>query len=122
MNALTVGLMLLSIGLSTAAQILLKLGMNQVRTAPAADGPVGFAMAAAFSPGVIGGLTAYGLSAVVWLLVLARVDVSKAYPCVALGFAATVLAGHLLLGEPVSLMRIAGVAVIMGGVLIVALS
>jgi multidrug transporter EmrE-like cation transporter len=58
----------------------------------------------------------------VWLLVLARVDVSKAYPCVALGFAATVLAGHLLLGEPVSLVRMAGVAVIMGGVLIVALS
>lgn len=121
MNLLTISLVLISIALSTAAQILLKVGMNGVRAAPAAD-ITGSIMAAAFSPWVVGGLAAYGASAVVWLLVLAKVDVSRAYPCVALGFALTVLAGHVLLGEPVGLARIVGVAVIMGGVVIVALS
>ena len=38
------------------------------------------------SPWVLGGLTCFGLSAVVWLLVLARMNLSQAYPCVALGF------------------------------------
>jgi len=123
MNPMTIGLVLLSIGLSTAAQILLKLGMNGVRAAgAAAPGIVPQILAAAFSPWVIGGLAAYGASAVVWLLVLAKVDVSRAYPCVALGFALTVVVGHFMLGEPVSLMRIVGVAIIMGGVTLVAMS
>jgi multidrug transporter EmrE-like cation transporter len=121
MNIATAGLLLFSIALSTAAQILLKVGMSGLRGGPAA-GPAAALMQAAFSPWVIGGLTAYVASAVVWLLVLSKVDVSRAYPCVALGFALTVVAGHFLLGEPVGLMRVLGVAVIMGGVALVAVS
>jgi multidrug transporter EmrE-like cation transporter len=115
-------LVLLSVLLSAAAQILLKLGMSSpaVQTALAAPfGPPAL-LAIATSPMVVGGLAAFGLSAVVWLFVLSKIDVSYAYPCVALGIVLTVLAGHFLLGEPISVGRIVGVAVIIAGVVIVA--
>jgi drug/metabolite transporter (DMT)-like permease len=49
-------------------------------------------------------------------------DVSQAYPFVALGTFMTVLAGHFLLGESVSTLRIAGVTAIGAGVVLVGLS
>jgi multidrug transporter EmrE-like cation transporter len=123
MNLVTLGLLLLSIVLSTAAQLLLKVGMTQSRAvAGIGPGPINALMNAILSPWVIAGLVAYFASAVVWLLVLSKVDVSRAYPCVALGFALTVIAAHFLLGEPVSTWRILGVGVIMAGVTVVALT
>lgn len=119
MTFATVLLLLSSVALSTAAQILLKVGMGAIR-AGGSGGPIDMLWRAAFSPWVIGGLTAYVASAVVWLLVLSKVDVSRAYPCVALGFALTGVAGHFLLGETVSLARVVGVGVIMIGVVVVA--
>ena len=122
MNSVTIALLLVSIGLSTAAQILLKVGMTSVRAAAASPSVAMFLLQTVLSPWVIAGLTAYFASAVVWLLVLSKVDVSRAYPCVALGFALTVVAAHFLLGEPVSQARILGVAVIVTGVVIVAVT
>lgn len=74
-----------------------------------------FALANKF---VIGGLVLYGLSAVVWLAVLYRWDVSKAYPLVGLGFGVTIIIG-LLIGEQVTLLRGVGVALICIGVFLV---
>lgn len=54
---------------------------------------------------VVGGFVLYGLGAVIWLGVLSKWDVSKAYnPPVGLGFVFTVLVG-LMLGEQVSALR-----------------
>jgi len=61
----------------------------------------------------------YGLGAVVWLGVLSKWEVSKAYPLVGLGFAMTAVVG-MLLGEQVSLLRFAGVALICSGVVLIA--
>lgn len=123
MTIATIGLLLVSILLSTAAQLLLKVGMSG-RAAAAAPAPDPFQalMGAVTSPWVIAGLAAYFASAVVWLLVLSKVDVSRAYPCVALGFALTVIAAHFLMGEPVSVMKAVGVGVIITGVVVVAFS
>jgi multidrug transporter EmrE-like cation transporter len=121
MNLAAIVLLVVSVVLSTTAQLLLKVGMSAIRAAgPGQGGPLDFAKDAAVSPWVIGGLIAYGASAVVWLGVLSKVDVSRAYPCVALGFALTVLAAHIFLGEPVSMARMVGVGVISLGVVLVA--
>jgi multidrug transporter EmrE-like cation transporter len=123
MNGSTLALLLFSVVLSTGAQILLKVGMTPANKG--ADAGVGLSAAllnAALSPWVIGGLSAYVASAVVWLFVLSKVDVSRAYPCVALGFALTAMAGHFLLGEPVSAARIIGIGIIVAGVVLVAVS
>lgn len=67
---------------------------------------------------VLGGFVLYGLGAVVWLGVLSKWDVSKAYPLVGLGFLFTVAIGFLL-GEEVSVPRVIGVALICAGVFLV---
>jgi multidrug transporter EmrE-like cation transporter len=120
-NPVTAALLVASILLSAGAQIALKVGMRAVAAHPAA-GPMKMLLAAAFSPWVIVGLSAYVASAVVWLLVLSKLDVSRAYPCVAAGFVLTLLAGHFLLGETVGAVRLAGIGVVLAGVTIVALN
>ncbi len=102
--------------LSAAAQLLMKVGMR-----PAVDAGVGSSyLQALTSPWVWGGLSLYGLSAVAWLWVLSRLDVSLAYPLVSLGFVLTMAAGVFWLGEPWSWQRLAGAALILAGVALLA--
>lgn len=121
----TYGLILLSVFLSASAQILMKLGMssNDVRHAMAQSGSVlQMASAIGTQPHIVAGLTAFGLSAVSWLLVLSKVDVSQAYPAVALGIVITAAAGYFLLGEAINPTRTAGIVLIIAGVVAVAVS
>ena len=72
-----------------------------------------------FSNGfIIAGFMLYGLGAVAWLAVLARWDVSKAYPLVGLGFVFTAAIGWTI-GEHVGLGRALGIALICLGVILV---
>ena len=73
------------------------------------------------SPLVVGGLTCFGLSAVVWLFVLSRIPLSQAYPFVALGILVTVTAGAGLFGETISWQAMVGVGLIVVGVTLVGL-
>jgi multidrug transporter EmrE-like cation transporter len=114
-------LALASIGLSAVAQLLMKIGMTAVRSGAVSGG--GSLLVAAFlSPHVLAGLAAYGISAILWLLVLSRLPLSLAYPLVSLGFIAVVILSALILHEPVSAIRMAAVALIVCGVLILGLS
>ncbi|MFZ4748015.1 MAG: hypothetical protein ACOYLK_14190 [Sphingomonas sp.] len=108
---------LVSIVISVAAQFMLKAGMasNAVRAAMAAPISLRTPFAVLFSPGVLAGFMLYGIGAVVWLGVLSKWDVSRAYPMVGLGFALSLVIGFLL-GEQVSAARMAGVALICAGV------
>jgi multidrug transporter EmrE-like cation transporter len=69
---------------------------------------------------VVVGFVLYGASACVWLLVLARVNLSVAYPFVGLGFIATMLLGAFFLGEPLTVWRVIGTLLIALGVVLVA--
>lgn len=111
---------LISIGLSVAAQFFLKAGMSSQAVAVGIAQPLrpSFLLTLLMEPYLISGFVLYGLGAVIWLMVLAQWDVSKAYPFVGLGFAFTVLLG-LMLGEHVTLFRGIGVAIICAGVWIV---
>jgi drug/metabolite transporter (DMT)-like permease len=114
-------LAVVSVAMSVAAQFLLKAGMSQPSTQAALAGgmsPQGL-WTVMIQPYVLGGFCMYGLGAVVWLAVLSAWDVSKAYPLVGMGFAFTALIGFLL-GEQVTLARLAGVALVCAGVALVA--
>jgi drug/metabolite transporter (DMT)-like permease len=67
-------------------------------------------------------LGCYGLSVVVWLVGLSRVPVSQAYPLLSLGYVINVGLAWWLLGETPNLLRVAGIAVIVFGVVLVARS
>ena len=70
---------------------------------------------------VLGGLFMYALGAIVWLGVLSKWDVSKAYPMVGMGFGLSIVVGFML-GEQITLVRAGGVALICAGVFMVSRS
>lgn len=112
---------ILSIVLSVAAQFSLKAGMSGegVKEILAQPFSVRSAMVVFMDKYVLAGFMLYGLGAVVWLAVLSKWDVSKAYPLVGLGFMLTVLVGSLT-GEEVTMSRVLGVIMISTGVWLVA--
>jgi multidrug transporter EmrE-like cation transporter len=116
---IVIPLILFSVILNTVAQLLLKETMNRIGAFTFTWHnllPIGFKVA--FNPFFISGLFCYVFSLAVWLLVLSRTDVSLAYPLASLGYIATAVAAYWLLGENLSLMRIAGILVIIAGVCI----
>jgi len=120
-----IGLTLLCVFLSSSAQIALKRGVSsgpvQALLKSHAAAPQ-FILHAAFAPLVIVGLALYALSTLLWLLVLAKADVSYAYPFVSLGFVVITLYAHFAMTEPLSTLKMGGIALITVGVVCVAKS
>jgi multidrug transporter EmrE-like cation transporter len=117
-------LILFSVTLSAFAQVALKLGMSSpsVQHAILRGQLLPAALAVVESPMVLIGLALYAGSTVVWLLVLSKVDVSYAYPFVALGIAVTAICGRLVFGDTFSTLKLAGIALIVLGVALLAKS
>jgi drug/metabolite transporter (DMT)-like permease len=67
-------------------------------------------------------LTAYGVSVIVWIVGLSRVPVSQAYPLLSLGYVLNIGLAYWLFDEVPNVQRVVGVAVIIGGVVLVARS
>ena len=122
MNLTVLLLILMSVLLSAIAQITLKMGMSSpiIQQAIASASNVAVFQSIATNLYVSGGLTLYFASAAVWLFVLAKVDVSFAYPFVGLGFIATMLLAYFINGEMLSTTKIVGTLCIAIGVAIVA--
>ena len=119
-----IALILASVSLSALAQLVLKLGMSgeRVQRVLAGDSLVSGLMTVATDGRVLLGLFMYGVGAVMWLWVLARVDLSFAYPFVGLGFILTMVFGYAFLAETMSIARVAGTLLIVAGVVLVSRS
>ncbi len=121
MNIGLLGLILGSVLLSAIAQLVLKLGMSSppVQAALSQDSVLHAVCAVAINLHVLAGLGLYLLGAGIWLLVLARVDLSFAYPFVGAGFIVTMLLGWWVLNEPIGTARLAGTLLVVSGVWLV---
>ena len=110
-------LILTGVLLNAAAQIVLKQGMRSIGIfAFTLDNLIPIGLRVGMNPFVLLGIGFYGISVVVWLMVLSRVDVSYAYPMLSVGYIVAALAGRLFFGEPVDLTRWAGIITICMGV------
>ncbi len=120
MNGETFSLILLNVALTASGQIMLKAGMVSapVQVAMARVDIVPKGLAVAGQPLIWAGLGAYGISLILWLVVLARVPVSSAYPFVALSIALTSAAGVLLYRDAFSLSKLIGTLFILLGVVV----
>jgi len=115
-----VALILASVALAAAAQIMLKHGMNQFfdRTDHAFRFDGASIRAVIRIPAVWIGLGLFGLSAIVWLAVLSRAALSFAYPFAALTYVVIVVYDSVR-GEAVSGLRWGGVLLIVAGIVLV---
>ncbi|MBT4879398.1 MAG: EamA family transporter [Alphaproteobacteria bacterium] len=114
-------LILSGVFLNALAQLLLKQGMLRIghfEFVAVNILPVGIKVAK--SPFIVGGIACYVLSVVIWILALARVEVSYAYPLLSVGYIFTAIAAYYFLGENLSWIRVFGIFTIMLGVYCVA--
>ncbi|MFP5212330.1 MAG: EamA family transporter [Acidobacteriota bacterium] len=113
---------LLAVALSAIAQLVLKYGMSgeAVQNSLGSSSWTDVLRAVVLNWKIVLGMAIYAVSMGVWLLVLARVDVSQAYPFVGLGFVITAACGHFLLGESFGLQRIGGTILVGIGVYLIA--
>ncbi|HUW27389.1 MAG TPA: SMR family transporter [Sulfuriferula sp.] len=121
MSAVSWMLILSGVLLNACAQLLLKAGTNSVGTFAFNAGnllPIGIKLAT--EPHILGGLTCYVISVVVWIMALSRVEVSLAYPMLSIGYVVNALAAWWLFGEALTLERMAGIGVIIFGVFLLA--
>jgi multidrug transporter EmrE-like cation transporter len=118
---LLVSMILVSVCCTSLAQISLKQGMSAdyVQMALTREGAMPIVLAVVTSPMVWLGLALYGFSAVVWLFVLTKLQVSVAYAFVALGFLLTTILGFVFFGEPLTLRKLTGTGLVMLGIWLV---
>lgn len=114
-------LVLTGVLLNAVAQLLLKAGAGALADVELRVGNAALiAGRLVLNPPIIAGLFCYAISVVVWILALARVEVSVAYPMLSVGYVLNALAAWWLFGENLSATRIAGIGIILIGVWLVA--
>ncbi|MBE9011414.1 small multidrug resistance protein [Pseudanabaenaceae cyanobacterium LEGE 13415] len=98
-------LILVTVGLNTAAQLLLKLGAGQ-------------AVPNLF---LIGGVACYGLSTVCYVGLLGKLNVSFAYPLlIGLSVVATTIVGATYLHEKLPFLSVVGIGLMLSGIFAIA--
>jgi len=123
MSTVSFALLMLGVLLNASAQLLLKAGTNAVghfEFTAANILPVG--MKLALQPHILGGVTCYVVSLVVWIMGLSRVPVSIAYPMLSVGYVLNAVAAWYLFGESFTAQKLIGIGFIVAGVFLVARS
>jgi drug/metabolite transporter (DMT)-like permease len=111
-------LIIMTVCLNTAGQFMMKAGINKI-------GKIDLSRFLQFVPRVvssgyiIGGFLAYAISAVLWIVILSRAELSWAFPMVSLSYVITAILSPILLGESFSVQRFIGILVICLGVFLV---
>jgi drug/metabolite transporter (DMT)-like permease len=72
-----------------------------------------------WSPAILAGLIMYALATGLWLYILSKLPLNRAYPIQALAYPVVLVLSRFLFNEPVSITRWVGVGVILIGIIIV---
>jgi multidrug transporter EmrE-like cation transporter len=119
-NLSSFSLIFVGVMLNVAAQLLIKAGTNNIgyfEFSPENILPVGWKLAT--EPFIIGAITLYALSVVIWILALSRVQVSIAYPLLSMGYVVNAVAAWWFFNETFNPSKVAGIGVIILGVIII---
>jgi multidrug transporter EmrE-like cation transporter len=115
-------LIAISVVVSVLGQTIIKVGVSQPRIVTETAiwmKPIAMIVQ---SPLVMFGLVLYAIGALAWILVLSKMNLSYAYPFLALNFVLITVMGRVVLHEPVPTMRWFGLGFIIIGILIVSRS
>jgi len=117
MNLVAYALLLASILLGVAGQIMLKLGMLKYPKFQPSQ-----LLLLLRNPGVMCGFICYGLSTLIYFKVLGNIELSIAYPTVSLGYVLVILLSGTIFKENVTLNRWVAVMIITVGVILIGLA
>ena len=116
---MALAILLFAIVLGAVGQILLKAGLSRLPDHP----PVSQVLAQIFTNGrVAGGFACYAVSSLFYLVALSRMELSYAYPMIALSYVLVAYLSWQFLGERIPAVRILGLGIIIAGVVVMALS
>jgi drug/metabolite transporter (DMT)-like permease len=114
-------IMATSIGLAIAGQLLMKRGMMAFGTFPVSQMLVNI-IPMFLNPWVFIGFVCFGLSSIFWLVVLSRMELSLVYPMVSVAYVIVALFSWYFFKENLTLIRWAGILVIILGVILISRS
>ena len=114
-------LILLSISIAVAGQILLKIGIDRIGVNGIGSTKALISLFSGIikSPMVLTGLFLYFISAAIWLVILSTVDLSFAYPFIGLSYVLVLILSKFILKEEVNPIRWIGGFIITAGVVII---
>jgi drug/metabolite transporter (DMT)-like permease len=124
MSTKTVFLALSAPAIGTVGQLLLKYVMKRIGPLGLAElgSPAVIILALLTNPLFLLAAALYALGFVIWLIVLSKLDLSLAYPILALSYFLVPLLSWLLFGEQISMGRWLGIVIICVGVVVVGTS
>ncbi len=114
-------LIFISVLLGASGQVLMKKGM-QVFGIVTLDNVWSQLVRIFLVPYIAIGFLCFGISAILWLVVISKAELSYAYPLVSFGYVIVVLSSWIFFKEDISLARLAGLAFICLGVSLVSVS
>lgn len=119
MKAIALALLVPLIG--TLGQLLLKIGIRQVGPVSRSDfgNPVSLLLTVFSNPLILTAIPLYVAGFLIWLIVLSKLDLSYAYPFLALAYVLVPLLSWLILDEHVPTMRWIGIVVVCIGLVFV---
>ena len=106
---------------TVGGQIVLKLALQRQGGDSSGSGSsLAYVGRALLDPWVLLSLGLAVLAALSWIAALSRLSLGAAYPFMSLSFVLVALLSALVLGESISVMRWAGIGVVVGGLILVA--
>ena len=110
---------LATIALTVYGQVILKWRIGDFGAMP--EEPLAqlrFLLRLLLDPAILSGFVAAFLASLTWMAALTRLELSFAYPFMSLNFAVVLLLSAWLLHEPLTLAKVAGVALIVAGTIV----
>ncbi|MEM9922890.1 MAG: EamA family transporter [Cyanobacteria bacterium P01_D01_bin.50] len=111
-------LLLLSVSASVTGQLFLKIGAVKLGKVNAAN-VISQITGIITTPELLIGLGCYGIGAVIYILLLTRVNLSVAGPSASLVYVFSVLLGYFIFKESIPVTRLIGLSLIVCGVILV---
>lgn len=114
-------LILGSVLLNCLAQVLMRKGMLAV-------GQVGLSSLVSHAIDMMlnlwlwGAMACYGISILLWMIVLSKVQVSFAYPFLSIGYIVAAAIGYFWMGESLDLYKVSGILIICLGIIVLSRS
>jgi drug/metabolite transporter (DMT)-like permease len=112
------GLLLISVLTAIGGQLFLKLGALKLGRVTAGNA-ISHVLSIVTTPELLVGLTLYALSAILYILLLTRINLSIVGPAVSIGYVFSVLMGYFIFNESIPPSRLMGLGLIVCGVILV---